>query len=820
MTKTHPRQPTTSSSAAAASSSSTVATATERTRLLLMPSPNSTDKPSRDNLKGLLALEEGGDAGGGPPAPPPPGHVRKSSSEVQLVGSPSAGSLGKLLEGGGDGDYYPDSYSDRAARRRKRRNCRIAAAVILAAIAVAAAAMIARRFAGTSTAGGLPSPATTPPATPAKKWYKPPLSLSHPVLDLGLQDYPDRPKSSKPPSDLFSSAFNKTALPTNSWYQNLLLLEDGQEPTSFLQRSYAVPYVVDVAPDTGGFGLRVQPNHVGATQDVVQVYAQENFGLSVGADYEYKSRASSSSAAAAHGDDEPSSKLSLRYRIRQTTDLAVTLAWEDQFKVVGVDDDPRDDDRNGGDDDGEPTNRIIREMTSSIVKGMPYATVAYHYNTTTAAATTIPTTEGRNSSSSSTPQRRRQQRSRLLLPTVASSIGLAEDAIVDNDPSGHRLRCVRRSALRGGDDDDRSVQEVRSELEMMFDASDFTWLVFFSEPVKVRCVVIDDPDKDEVSGIRIQVVGRVNYDDSTGSDGEEEEEELAPLVVRAALYKSCTSGRSPIYCHQEQMHATALLLGQGEYGRILREHAHLYPGPNARFGYDVDQDNGSNEINMIFDWDVQDMTSNSSSATLETSASSNATSHELIAFALPHHFDLLGGVTYFGEDVYCTASLIGPACLVEGSTWHMTETVPEIGLRAPRPPAPWSIEAIGRSLQEDIKFVLPSYYRRGAGDTYFSGKMLAKLGRILLVAEEVAELCSNILQNKEGFWGRNNERFSATSSENMNGSLQQEYDSACAKASFPSKSEMENAVESLRQSTEVWINGNAETPFVFDSSCT
>jgi hypothetical protein len=36
---------------------------------------------------------------------------------------------------------------------------------------------------------------------------------------------------------------------------------------------------------------------------------------------------------------------------------------------------------------------------------------------------------------------------------------------------------------------------------------------------------------------------------------------------------------------------------------------------------------------------------------------------------------------------------------------------------------------------------LPVFFGRGAGDTYFSGKMLSKLARILLIAEELEEIC-------------------------------------------------------------------------------
>ncbi|EJK55960.1 hypothetical protein THAOC_24239, partial [Thalassiosira oceanica] len=62
------------------------------------------------------------------------------------------------------------------------------------------------------------------------------------------------------------------------------------------------------------------------------------------------------------------------------------------------------------------------------------------------------------------------------------------------------------------------------------------------------------------------------------------------------------------------------------------------------------------------------------------------------------------------------------------------------GLVAARPPRADHIPAIARALSDDVDFDLPEYYRRGVGDTYFSGKQLAKLGRIVVAASELRDL--------------------------------------------------------------------------------
>lgn len=50
------------------------------------------------------------------------------------------------------------------------------------------------------------------------------------------------------------------------------------------------------------------------------------------------------------------------------------------------------------------------------------------------------------------------------------------------------------------------------------------------------------------------------------------------------------------------------------------------------------------------------------------------------------------------------------------------------------PPSPPDIRL---ALKTDIHYELPGNYMRGAGDTYFSGKMLSKLARIIIIAKEV-----------------------------------------------------------------------------------
>lgn len=320
-------------------------------------------------------------------------------------------------------------------------------------------------------------------------------------------------------------------------------------------------------------------------------------------------------------------------------------------------------------------------------------------------------------------------------PTVASEINLASDPVIDGHTYMH-CSSTNPKPIR-----------VEKEVELFFHESDFTWLVFVSKPVNVQCVLLSG------GGMQLQVV---NAEDE--------------FIMRVAIEKLCTSNQNPIYCHQEQMDPQALHIGQGRYFDLLRAAAPVYPGRNTSVKHSI---NENDEIVMEFDWDASLMRSDNENTTLD----------DLLVFALPHHADILVDVTPFPER-YCAHSLIGPACLVKGNTWKMVDQRLPIGFRAPRAIRNEHLPALLESLQKDLHFRVSKIYRRGYGDTYFSGKMLAKLARICMVAEEVRELCE---------------------------------ETACINP--PSDEDMQAAVDELKRSVEIWINGNAGTPFVYDGAC-
>lgn len=140
-----------------------------------------------------------------------------------------------------------------------------------------------------------------------------PFSKLDPVKDLGLHAY-DRPKENKPARPLTKGLKNAKTFPTNAWYQSLLMPEG--EP-NVLHRANAIPYVVDAAGPMPG--LRVHPNHIEASSFVVQLYLIEEYGLTLGA--------MADASVSKPSDKQAKEVVSHQYTVTHATPLGVTLEW-------------------------------------------------------------------------------------------------------------------------------------------------------------------------------------------------------------------------------------------------------------------------------------------------------------------------------------------------------------------------------------------------------------------------------------------------------------------------------------------------------------
>lgn len=171
-----------------------------------------------------------------------------------------------------------------------------------------------------------------------------PLSLLDPVYDLGLPEVTraddtspdwsylgeelqvnkmDNKSNNKHMDD--NGATSRRALPTNAWYQNLLLAR-GKSPGN-VQRVYPAPYLVDVVGLIPG--LRVHSSHVNANSMVMQLSFNEDFGLVVGSSVdkfeEAKIKQNKKSSLTNDGEDDKTT--SHKYKVVETTDVGISLAW-------------------------------------------------------------------------------------------------------------------------------------------------------------------------------------------------------------------------------------------------------------------------------------------------------------------------------------------------------------------------------------------------------------------------------------------------------------------------------------------------------------
>ena len=152
-----------------------------------------------------------------------------------------------------------------------------------------------------------------------------PFSVLNPVSDIHLYAF-ERPQDSRP-SKLFGKYHNGQAntnqsLPTNQWYQNLFLLDNGAREPNDANRVYTIPYIVDTVGPIPG--IRLFETWVLGMDKVVQVTYVNFHGLTLGATHNLESTKAHDETRNilphhfSLDDDQPSIPLS---------PLGVTLKW-------------------------------------------------------------------------------------------------------------------------------------------------------------------------------------------------------------------------------------------------------------------------------------------------------------------------------------------------------------------------------------------------------------------------------------------------------------------------------------------------------------
>lgn len=409
-------------------------------------------------------------------------------------------------------------------------------------------------------------------------------------------------------------------------------------------------------------------------------------------------------------------------------------------------------------------NKGDGSMTTYIVRGMPYSTIKY---------------EGG------------------INPAISSGNGI-KDALIDDGKA--KLKCGEIGKDKSYSEDSAPV-DVEGEIQLHFDNSDFTWIIFLSRPAKVQCAVAPEMGPGIIPETMFQM--------RIVNDSPEE-----PLYVRSAMLNQCTTGHSNIKGH---CRVRAKWDDQEGYETLLREGAKIFAkNPSLVIDYsDADEDDVAS---VVFDWDAQTVDGGSAAAVTggteqlrSTKESSEAA--ELLSFALPHHQSILepiDGVSSNSVTKHCIHTFHGSTCLVKGSKWSLSEDLGEHqSFFASRAPDADAIPKLAAAVVKDIKIRPSDNLSRAAADTYFSGKILARIGRVILIASELRELA----------WGDNGGEVKATTAREEESD---ERRTAAAEAvqgvALPSDEDIAASVSALKKAVQVWIDGKAEAEYVYDES--
>jgi hypothetical protein len=551
---------------------------------------------------------------------------------------------------------------------------------------------------------------------------------------------------------------------------------------------YTVPYIIDTATASStpiGAGIRIHWPVIQASLQNIQMVRDFKNSLTLGSkglvvlpsvdDEEEEHHHSSAS-----GNKSP--KI-VPYKVRNDgkplSPLGVTLEWGADAGISR--------ERNDNSHNNTTTTRTRRYlssqkspnvnlssetmmMTTHIIRGMPYATMVYQGG---------------------------------LLPSIYSYNGLGNGGIrIDDDENNGKVGNKNVTLMKCDKNESTTTYHVKRHLHMHFINSDFTWMVFFSRPVQVQCQLSDgDPF------IRDFQLDVVKYD-----HGNEED----PLVVRVALLSQCTTGKSNIQQHCGQGDPNSQWNDIQGYEQLLKDHAHIYPtNPQMDFPFNINSTGNDNEnintTDISIDWGAKTF----GAATLNNDGVKEG---ELLMFALPHHQDSLS-VEEIGEagkttkiTNHCTNTFHGPTCLIEGASWTLSQQVGDMPLSfwAPRPPEPDMIPTLAEALAKDIQYRLSNNLLRGAADTYFSGKILARYARVVVIADELKQLANNDISTQQ--------LLRHYSDENVNSETLQIVRKAAASVHLPSASLMASAVEHLKLGVQAWLDSDAEAPFVYDST--
>ena len=606
-----------------------------------------------------------------------------------------------------------------------------------------------------------------------------PLSSLDPAADLGFR--PTKRSGLASPSKVWQQFINKNEsnqleytqpLPTNAWYMNLLSHKAAADPSKAgeVAHVYTMPYIVGVSPPNPKImpittrtqktstmaGIELFLPVVKASSTNMQMVFDKYNGVSLGSlvdDTKVKNIGEDDAATSYHVINDGTSATSI-------SPLGVSLQW----------------------------NHV--DIKTHIVRGMPYGTVIF----------------GKNA-----------------LPTLLSG-NRPTSIMIDNDKN-NKMQCGSLTGEPVTQDPNRKAPiskdgsahtyTVEKELVFHLKQSDFTYVAFFSKPVKLRCFSDAIPAVVSVAKPNEEVQFRIDVTEVLPDENNEDED----LVVRVAVANECTTGKSTIKEHCDDLKTLgyeSISSNMDEYLDVLRKGQNFYP-KNPLVGIEFpkeDDEDGERVTNVVFDWDFTSSKDNgvvgSTTTSLRgvTQPTENGNQDDAcIMFALPNHLESLSQEEK--NSSMCVHTFHGRTCLVHGSKWELSvEHGDPQSFLADRPPMAEAIPDIADALMEDVKFQFSPNVMRGAADTYFPAKILAKVGRIIEIRNELKRLSNG----------------DTVSYSDADESTVAEAASAAAAVDLPSDSDVESLLDDLQQSVEIWLTpggkkgGGAEAEFLFDQA--
>ena len=171
-------------------------------------------------------------------------------------------------------------------------------------------------------------------------------------------------------------------------------------------------------------------------------------------------------------------------------------------------------------------------------------------------------------------------------PKVTAQRTITKMPVLDNDEE-NTLICGKGDGVYG------EPKTVQNEVRISFDTSDFTWLIFFSEPTEIVCSNKPEPPA-IFYGLGVPPPENLPH-------GKFEIMATKPMkmgMVRVALGNNCTTGGNPEYCH-----TLGTKVDNSAFMDLLRTHADVYPTGKAdvQFTFPVESAE-EEELRLNFNW--------------------------------------------------------------------------------------------------------------------------------------------------------------------------------------------------------------------------